>query len=255
MATQQETRTTPRVGALDHGVAMRLAATEYDRLVALLETLAPEQWSAPTDCPGWDVRDVAGHLLGMMQMAATLPEMLRQQVASQRRAKRDGGLLLDALTAHQVAKNAHLTSDQVVEELRRVAPKAARARRRTPSFVRARTMPGLQLVGGREEAWTLGYLLDVILTRDPFLHRVDITRATGAPMRAEPAHEGVILDDVVAEWAGRHGAPYDLVLTGPAGGHWRRGYAEPVELDAFEFCRMLSGRTPATGQLAEQVPF
>jgi uncharacterized protein (TIGR03083 family) len=255
MATQQETRTTPRVGSLDHEVAMRLAVTEYDRLIALLESLTPEQWSASTDCPGWKVRDVAGHLLGMAQMAAALPEMLRQQVASQRRAKRHGGLLLDALTAHQVAKNAHLTPDQVVEQLRRVAPKAARSRRRTPAFVRARTMPGLQVVGGHEEAWTLGYLLDVILTRDPFLHRVDITRATGAPMRAEPAHEGVILDDVVAEWAGRHGAPYDLVLTGPAGGRWRRGDAEPVELDAFEFCRMLSGRTPATGLLAEQVPF
>jgi hypothetical protein len=110
-------------------------------------------------------------------------------------------------------------------------------------------------VGDHQEAWTFGYLLDVILTRDPFLHRVDITRATGTPMYADPAHEGVIVDDVVQEWAGRHGAPYQLVLTGPAGGRWNRGDAERVELDAFEFCRMLSGRSAATGLLAEQVPF
>ena len=255
MNTQQRTDTTPRTSDLDHGVAMRLAATEYDRVVALLATLTPEQWSAPTDCPAWDVRAMAGHMLGMAQMAATLLETVRQQVGSQRRAKREGASLIDALTALQVEKNADLTPTEIVDEMRRVGPKAARARRRSPGFVRARTMPGLQEVGEHQEAWTFGYLLDVILTRDPFLHRIDITRATGAPMHADPAHEGIIVDDVVQEWAGRHDAPYQLVLTGLAGGHWHHGDAEPVELDAFEFCRMLSGRSSATGLLAEQVPF
>jgi uncharacterized protein (TIGR03083 family) len=255
VGTQQRTGTTPRTSDLDRGVAMRLAATEYDRVVALLATLTREQWSAPTDCPAWDVRAMAGHMLGMAQMAATLRETVRQQVGSQRRAKRDGASLLDALTALQVEKNADLTPNEVLDEMRRVGPKAARARRRSPGFVRARTMPGLQEVGDHQEAWTFGYLLDVILTRDPFLHRVDITRATGTPMHADPAHEGIIVDDVVQEWAGRHGAPYQLVLTGPAGGRWNRGDAERLELDAFEFCRMLSGRSSATGLLAEQVPF
>jgi uncharacterized protein (TIGR03083 family) len=253
--TSLDSGTHPRISELDRGVAMRLAATEYDRVVALLATLTPEQWSAPTDCPAWDVRALAGHVLGMAQMAATLRETVRQQVGSQRRAKRDGATLIDALTALQVEKNADLTPHEVVDELRRVTPRAARARRRSPGFVRARTMPGLQEVGDHQEAWTFGYLLDVVLTRDPFLHRVDITRATGTSMHADPGHEGIIVDDVVREWAGRHGAPYQLVLTGPAGGRWSRGDAEPLELDAFEFCRMLSGRSPATGLLAEMVPF
>jgi uncharacterized protein (TIGR03083 family) len=253
--TRQRAGTIPRTSNLDRGVAMRLAATEYDRVVALLAALTPAQWSAPTDCPAWDVRAMAGHMLGMAQMAATLLETVRQQVGAQRRAKRDGASLIDALTALQVDKNAGLTPNEVVDEMRRVGPKAARARRRSQGFVRARTMPGLQDVGDHQEAWTFGYLLDVILTRDPFMHRVDITRATGAPMHADPSHEGIIIDDVIQEWAGRHGAPYQLVLTGPAGGRWSRGDAEPVELDAFEFCRMLSGRSSATGLLAEQVPF
>ncbi len=255
MDTQLRSSTTPRQSTLDHDLAVRLAAEEYDRVVTLLGTLTPQQWSAPTDCPAWDVRAMAGHMLGMAQMAASVPETVRQQVGSQRRATRDGTSLLDALTALQVEKNAHLAPQEVVEAMRRVGPRAARARRRTPGFVRSRTMPGLQEVGGSQEAWTLGFLLDVILTRDPFMHRIDITRATGARMVADPAHEGVLVDDVVREWAGRHDADYQLELTGPAGGRWGRGESERVELDAFEFCRIVSGRSPASGLLAQQVPF
>ena len=55
-----------------------------------LERLSPEQWRAPTECPGWDVRAMVGHMLGMVQMVASVPEMLRQQLAATRRAKRDG---------------------------------------------------------------------------------------------------------------------------------------------------------------------
>ena len=101
----------------------------------------------------------------------------------------------------------------------------------------------------------MGYLLDVILTRDPFLHRVDITRATGLPMEATATHEGVIVADAVAEWADRHRTAYDLELTGPAGGHWKVGDGERITMDAFEFCRTLSGRAPASGLLATPVPF
>jgi uncharacterized protein (TIGR03083 family) len=36
---------------------------ERAALVRDLATLAPEQWSAPTACPGWDVHDVVAHLV------------------------------------------------------------------------------------------------------------------------------------------------------------------------------------------------
>jgi uncharacterized protein (TIGR03083 family) len=256
MDTRQRSTQAPRASALDHDLAARLAATEYDRVVALLESLTPQQWSAATDCPGWDVRDMAGHLLGMAQMAASLRELARQQAASKRRARRDGSALLDALTAHQVDKLAHLSPSEVVGAFRRVAPQSVKGRRRPPAVVRARTLPGLQDVGGHQEAWTVGYLLDVILTRDPFMHRIDITHVTGASMRATADHEGVIVDDVVREWAQRHGAPYTLHLTGPAGGHWHRDQGgEVISMDAFDFCRVLSGRAPGTGLLSQQLPF
>ncbi len=234
---------------------MRLAEREYGRVAAVLELLAPEHWSAATDCPGWDVRAMAGHMLGMAQMAATVPEMLRQQASAGRRQKRDGGSSLDALTAVQVERNAGLRNDQLVAQMRRIGPRAARARRRVPALVRGRTVPGEQDVGGVPEWWTFGYLFDTILTRDPFMHRIDIARATGVGLPPTAEHEGRIVDDVVREWAARHGRAYELELTGPAGGFWKTGRGDRITLDAFEFCRMLSGRAPAEGLLSVQVPF
>jgi hypothetical protein len=81
-------------------------------------------------------------------------------------------------------------------------------------------------------------------------------RATGAQHVLTADHDGVIVDDIVSEWAARHGQPYRLRLAGPAGGEWSRGSGGPqIEMDAADFCRALSGRAPADGLLATQVPF
>jgi hypothetical protein len=121
-------------------------------------------------------------------------------------------------------------------------------------------MPDEQPVGGKpdspSERWTLGFLIDVILTRDPWMHRTDIAAATGTELTLTPEHDGVLVADVVQEWANRHGQAVDLVLTGPVGGSWSFGTGGPqLRLDAVEFCRLLSGRGPAEGLLAVEVPF
>jgi len=242
----------PRIAALPRGTAMRLAATEYQRFADLLRLLGPGDWATPTECPGWDVRAMAAHALGMVEMAASIRETNRQLKLARSR----GGLFIDALTALQVEERAAMASGQITARFAAQSPRAARARRRTPGFIRRRTMPVLQQVGGREEAWTIGYLIDVILTRDPWMHRADIARATGTDLVLTPKHDGVLVADVVAEWAARHGQPYTLHLTGPAGGTWRRGDGGPlIETDAVEFCRVVSGRGHADGLLAVQVPF
>jgi uncharacterized protein (TIGR03083 family) len=248
--TEKATKKHPRQPRLDRELAVRLAATEYERVADLLEGLSAAQWLAPTDCPAWDVRAMAGHMLGMVQMIASVPELVRQQATGTRRAKRAGGEVIDSVTALQVEKNAGLTTQALVDELRRLAPRAVRARRRAPGIIRRQTSPQ------NGEWWTLGYMFDVILTRDPFLHRVDICRATGVAMTVTADHEGAIVDDVVREWAGRHGSAYDLTLTGPAGGRWQQGDGgQPITMDALEFCRVLSGRGSASGLLSTQVPF
>src|SRR5215467_7933066 len=219
----------PRIAALPRGTAMRLAATEYQRFADLLRSLGPGDWARPTECPGWDMRAMVAHALGMVEMAASIRETNRQLKLARSR----GGVFLDALTALQVNERADMTPAQITARFAARAPKAARARRRTPGFIRRRTLPIPQQVGEREEEWTIGYLIDVVLTRDPWMHRADISRATGAHLVLTAGHDGVLVADVVAEWAARHGQPYTLHLTGPAGGTWRSGGEGPlIEADA-----------------------
>jgi uncharacterized protein (TIGR03083 family) len=243
----------PRPTALDHATAMGLAETEYQRVIDQLAGLSPGQWLAQTECPGWDVRAMAGHLLGMARMAASVRENFRQT----RKAQRHGGLFIDALTGLQVEEQASLSTQDLIAAFRAYAPKAVRGRKRTPAFVRRRTMPVTQHVNGIDEPWTLGYLLDTVLTRDPWMHRTDIARACGADLVLTADHDGVIVADVVREWADRHGQPVTLRLTGPAGGSWTFGSGGPsLEYDAVEFCRLLSGRGHGTAApLDTEVPF
>ncbi|AIY15761.1 maleylpyruvate isomerase family mycothiol-dependent enzyme [Pimelobacter simplex] len=245
-----------RRSALDRRTAMTLAAEEYRRFAAALERLDAADWERPTDCPAWDVRQVAAHVVGMEAMAAGIREGARQRRVATADAAASGVAFIDALTDLQVRERAGHDPARLAAEARALAPRAARGRRLTPFVVRRMRMPVPQVVGGVAEVWTLGYLVDVILTRDTWMHRVDIATATGTPLDPTAGHDGRIVADVVAEWAGRHRTPYRLTLTGPAGGTWHAGTDGPeVELDAVQFCRVLSGRGSGAGLLATAVPF
>ncbi|WP_068269279.1 maleylpyruvate isomerase family mycothiol-dependent enzyme [Aldersonia kunmingensis] len=253
MTTTDPDRTAPRTPNLDRDVAMTLAANEYQRVLDLLRSLQPEQWAATTECPAWTVRDLAAHMLGMVEMSASLREQRRQMREAGRRST---GVFIDALTGLQVNERSGMPPAEIVARFATRAPKAARSRRRAPGLIRRRQflMPGEFC--GVAESWTIGFLNDIVLTRDPWMHRIDITRATGAELVLTPEHDGVLVADVVSEWASRHGKPYTLHLTGPAGGQWSRGGDGPeIELDAIEFTRILSGREPGTGLLSTPVPF
>jgi uncharacterized protein (TIGR03083 family) len=254
--TMTTTHAQPVAPALERNTALRLAATEYARFENLLRSLREQDWERSTECAPWTVRDMAAHALGMVEMAASIREQSRQQKAAKARLQRQGGLFIDALTGVQVEERAGMAPGAIIDRFASRAPKAVKGRRRAPGLIRRRAMPELQVVDGQQEAWTFGYLLDIILTRDPWMHRVDIVRATGADHEVTADHDGVLVADVVAEWAARHGRPYALHLTGPAGGSWSAGTGGPeIEMDAVEFCRVVSGRGPGTGLLTTQVPF
>ncbi|MHA7247915.1 maleylpyruvate isomerase family mycothiol-dependent enzyme [Arthrobacter tecti] len=241
---------------MKRATTMRLARNEYARVADAVVGRAPEQWSLPTDCPKWDVRELVAHICGMAAMAATPWETNRQVKAADKEVARTGVAQIDALTGLQVSERANKTPEELTAELRLIGPKAARGRRLTPFFIRNRRLPEEQSMDGVSEWWTIGYLLDVVLTRDPWMHRIDLSRATGNQLALTADHDCVIVDDVVREWASRHGKPYRLTLTGPAGGTWSAyDDGEHLELDAIEFCRILSGRAPGEGLLKTMVPF
>jgi uncharacterized protein (TIGR03083 family) len=250
-ATRTRSAAPPRRSTLEPATAMRLAATEYGRYLDQLRSLDAADWTRPTDCPAWDVRGMAGHCLGMVQFAASFPAMVRQNVTATRR----GGEFIDAFTDLQVQDNAVLSTEELLARYAELAPRAVRGRRRRCAVMGRAPMPGTQVIGGVPERWTFGYLFASILTRDTWMHRVDTARATGRDLVLTPEHDGVIVADVVAEWAGRHGQPHTLTLTGPAGGRWSSGNGPELELDAIEFCRVLSGRGHGEGLLGAEVPF
>lgn len=252
--TTTDTLPTPgrRRPALDRATAMQLAEVEYQRYLAQLQSLGPEDWARPTACPAWDVRQMATHCLGMAEMAATTWEMVRQNAKAARRPEEG----VDALTALQVEERAAMQPDAIIAHYAAVGPNATAGRRRRSRLMGWMPFPEAQVVNGVAETWTFGFLLDTILTRDTWMHRVDTARATDREMALSAEHDGRLVADVVQEWATRHDAPYELRLTGPAGGTWSRGAGgEHIEIDAVEFCRTLSGRASGEGLLAVEVPF
>jgi uncharacterized protein (TIGR03083 family) len=230
-----------------------LAQTENRRVLELLGELTGADWSQPTDCPAWDVRALAGHVLGGMEAFASFGQFVHQMRAGRKAAGHRP--FIDGMTEVQVRDRAELTPEQLLERLADVGPRAARARGRIPRPLRRLPLKQ-ELPGGTTETWTMGYLLDIILTRDTWMHRVDIARATDRPLELSADHDGRIVADVVAEWGRRHGRPFVLHLQGPAGGRFTRGIGgEEIAIDAIEFCRILSGRAVGAGLLTQEVPF
>jgi hypothetical protein len=170
----------------------------------------------------------------------------------------NGAFDIDELTGLQVRERADWPGRRIAARFAERWPAAVKGRRRTPWFMRRTTIPPLPINGSRE-TWTLGYLVDVILTRDPWTHRMDICRALGRPPQVTADHDGTLVADVVAEWAHRHGKDFRLHLTGPAGGTWKVGAnGAELELDAVEFCRVLSkrpGAVPLEMLMSTEVPF
>jgi uncharacterized protein (TIGR03083 family) len=215
-----------------------VAGPQHAAILAQLGGLAAAEWSLPTDCAGWTVRDIAAHVTGAMDSGAHLRVLLRHL-----RAARRAGLpgKVDGLNAAQIADRSTCPPERIVEDMRRLAPKAVRARRRAPGIMRRRTVPGDDLPAGSDFA----YLFDVIYSRDVWMHRIDISRATGGPLPdcdSDAAVVAQVVRDLGRFW---DGPPVLLELTGPAGGTWLLGDGEPcaeVRADTVDYLRLLSGR-------------
>jgi hypothetical protein len=152
----------------------------------------------------------------------------------------------------QVRERATTSTEQLIAEWDRNSGKALRARTRLPRLIARLPLLNLPAPVGRQP---VSYLFDVGFTRDVWMHRVDLAQAAAKPLDIDPGHDGRIVADIVAEWAGTHGEPFILELDGPAGGHYTSGDdGEHVYLDAIEYCRILAGRAQGEGILRHPLP-
>jgi hypothetical protein len=131
-------------------------------------------------------------------------------------------------------------------------PKALKGRRRFPPFMRPIPLDFGPLIGKKPMG---SYLMDVVFTRDTWMHRVDICRAVGDDPALTPEHDGRLIEDMVAEWTRLYGLNVTLHLEGPAGGTYVSGDgSQELTIDAVEWIWTLSGRGTGTGLLEKELP-
>jgi uncharacterized protein (TIGR03083 family) len=249
-ATAIDVTTIPRIA---HDEAMRITAIENRKFGDQLRSFDDGDWTKTTDCPLWDVRALAAHVVGSAASQASPREFVRQ-VRSGRPllAEIGGGAWWDGMNELQVRERASLTTDELIAEWDTGSERALRARRRLPRIIARLPLLNLPAPVGRKP---ISYLFDVGFTRDVWAHRIDLAVATGRVFDADADHDGRILADIVAEWAGTHDESFTLDLDGPAGGAFRRGTGgEHLRIDALDFVRTLAGRVPGDGVLAHALP-
>ncbi|HEU0131742.1 MAG TPA: maleylpyruvate isomerase family mycothiol-dependent enzyme [Mycobacteriales bacterium] len=226
-----------------------LARVQFARLFDLLDTLSPDEWAAPTDCAGWDVKAIASHVLGGLESA--VPREMVRQLRLGARVAREEKLpdRNDGMNAVQVRERAGLSGPDLARLLRERAERLLRHRERTPFLLRYGVWAPLDVAGRKPFA----FVIDVIYGRDTLIHRIDVCRATGRDLLLDEVEQRIVAD-MVREWAARHGEPVTLRLGGPAGGTYEcRGGGPPLDLDAVDWVRAVSGRGARAGLLATPV--
>lgn len=217
---------------------IEVAQAQCGALVRQLEALTPEQWGMVTECAPWTVREVAAHVDGALgyvrnplQYAALVVGWLRWY---------RGRSFLDGTNEAAIRARRDLTTGQLLEALRRDSARAV-----PPRWARPIPLTG---VADLPRYATFGYLTDVVLPRDCYMHRHDIAEAAGQAPETDDSDAEVVAQvvrDLGRQWKG---TALTLRLVGPSGGTWQLGPAgvaggdRAVELDAVEFMKHLSGR-------------
>lgn len=221
--------------------AHRLLHTSFERLLHLLESLDPEDWTKPTPCTAWDVHDMVAHQAGGYASGTGYREMFRQYLT----LPKHGQLPEDAINALQVGERKNMSPAELIAELKQVGEKAIHNWAYGFRAVRWIALP--HPVGG---FMSLHQLMWVIHSRDTWMHRLDICRATGRPFEQTREHDGRINELVVLDAAKKlnqrlNGSAIVLSLTGIAGGTWRIGSSNPaaeLAMDVLDFNNFASGR-------------
>ena len=198
---------------------------EWEAFGHLLRSLTPEEWRAPTRCEGWEVRDVAGHAVGVaVDVAAGQPTRSTPDEQAAQWRGHSATELADEL-------------DQAIATLRPVAAAIDDEAWEGPS-----PAPPATMRQGVEALW-FGF----------YVHADDIRAAVGRPTERGPGLRMAVLH--LAEVLGAQGwGPAVLALDGMEEVRIGSGGERRVEGDPHRFVMVATGRAdPAELNLDETV--
>jgi uncharacterized protein (TIGR03083 family) len=242
-----------RIPRISHKEGMALAETEYRRYADMLGQLQPEDWAVQTVNADWNVKQLTQHVLGFAESNASFRVFVKAMRAGTKRAAVKGyDHFIHGVNEVQVEEREHLTTDEMVAMWSVTWPKALRGRRTFPPFMRPIPLDFGPVIGKKPMG---SYLMDVVFTRDTWMHRIDTCRALGLEPVLTPEHDGRLIEDMVAEWTKLYDLSLTLHLEGPAGGTYVHGTGdEELTIDAVEWIWILSGRGTGTGLLEKVLP-
>jgi len=234
----------------------------WTSLTTLAEELDDADWTRPTDCPGWTVRDQLAHLLAFEWQLAGRPSTLEELADVPPWVHNDIGKANERAVRHWRT----VPVDRVVAAWREVtAERLAQIGAATDADLAA-------------DSWTPlgpGTVMDLLQVRilDHWIHEQDIRRAVGRPgHESGPAAEHTIdrmlmgIPMVVGKRAAApEGTSVVIELTGPIQRERtvtvRDGRAKPGErpadptvaiyLDSTTFAELAAGRTDPGTPIAE----
>ena len=221
--------------------AYTLLTNEFKRFNQLLDKLSAEDWDKPTACTAWTVKEILAHQAGGFAGGTGYREFIRQAST----IKKPGQLIEDAINDLQVGERRDKSPAEIIAEIRQAGPKAIHNWAHGFRLVKWVSIP--HPVSG---TLSLRYLMWVIHSRDTWMHRLDICRATGKHFEQTAEHDGriaaLVMRDVAHQLAGKlAGKAIVFDLSGVAGGVWKVGEGEEVarlRMDALDFNIFVSGR-------------
>ncbi len=241
LASVQTVLDAVRVPYITAEEAYTLMRAELELFLSLAESLAPDDWGKPTACAVWSVRDILAHQAGGYASGTGYRELVRQYSAIPKK----GQLPEDAINELQLRERADRSPTELIAELRQVGLVAIQKWAHQFRLVKPITVP--HPVGG---LLSLRHLMWVIHSRDTWMHRLDICRATHRKFQQWREHDGRIvalvmrdLGILLHEKLEAQAVVFDL--SGVAGGVWKVGSSEAtatIQMDALDFNIFASGR-------------
>ncbi|MGW6280739.1 maleylpyruvate isomerase family mycothiol-dependent enzyme [Kribbella sp. NPDC055071] len=231
-----------QIGRADRATCRVHRDAELQAWHDLLASVEGDEWHRRTVCDAWDVADIAGHLIGQAEDVITpwsFPRRFRKSKRVYPDAPRFDAHMMIQADEHRGTPPAELRTSFDTRWA-----KATRKISSEPQLIRRFSMQVED-----NPRMSLGYIRDILLARDLWMHRDDVCQALGRSFDAGPYAAELIAQviyDLEASgpfWGERPAV--ELELTGQGGGTYRLGRGEPVgraSVDAVSYMRTLSGR-------------